>query len=997
MNDEKIFNNYYQTLNKAQKEAVDTIEGPVMVVAGPGTGKTTILGLRITNILRKTDISPENILALTFTNSGVVAMRKKLLEYIGDSAYRVNIFTFHSFAENIIKEHSFYFKKLEFANVITDLEKVQVLEKIIDGGDFEEIVSNYDVFSSLSNVKKAIDDLKQEGISPEELKNMIPEWKDALLRDESIYYKKKYGKHNAGDIKPTEEKKIEKIIAKVKEVQVVFEEYQKEIERRGLYDFSDMILYVLKELKQNENLKLDLQEKYQYLMVDEHQDTNDGQNQIIEYLTDAPHLDGHPNIFTVGDEKQSIYRFQGASSETFSHFQKIYKDVEIINLDQNYRSTKDILNSSRELILNSVPETVELESNIDFNRKIEYQEFSNYKFELLWLSQSIKDQIKKGLNPAEIAVIYRSNSDVLDIKNIFNLLSIPHTIISKDKLLDDKNILNLIYLLKTISNFNDSHSLAKSLFVDFLDFDSYDVVSILKKYNLISRKSNISLFEVISNKKHLEDLELQKKDLIVDFIKKLKDLKKKSENSTFTAFFKDFLNEIGYLDFMLQAKDNRDQLLKIDKLFDEIKKQAQNKKEYSLQDFVVFVDAYDKYNLDIETNNPEVVEGVKLMTAHKSKGLEFEAVYIFDATRKKWEKRRGVPSITLPIKDYKGDVNDERRLFYVAMTRAKKHLYISSSLTDWQGREQEKTQFLAEVGFGNLKITDTKKFEENNLDKLFLFIKKSEEEKSFWNKEYLKQRFLESKLSVTALNNYVKCPVRYLFRNLIRLPSDYTPSLLFGDLIHKSLESFFDESKKSEKILSKEELIKIFEEKIDNSSMYGNEYKRYKKRGEELLSEYFDQYNKEWSINISNEENISRDFILDNEEKITLHGIIDKICFVDKYGEGDIEIVDYKTGRTYSDKGKEDREALKRQIIFYHLLLDGYKEGKLHIKKATLDFLEKNKKGNFEPYNVDVSEEDRENLKETINQMAKEVTSGEFIEKGCGKRECQFCQLKKNI
>ena len=413
------FNEAYSSLNTAQKEAVDTIEGPVMVIAGPGTGKTQILTLRIARILLETDMKPENILALTFTNSGVRAMRERLNTYIGDEAYRVSIFTFHSYAEYVLKHYSAYFKKLEFANVITELEKTKILEDILNKHEFEKIVSTYDRFSSLKQVVGAINDIKQEGFSPEEFETLIPVWEKEMMESETMFYKRATGKYKVGDMKPTEKKKVEDRVIKAREVATVFSMYQSELRKKNLYDFSDMILAVLTELEQNENLKLDLQEQYQYLLVDEHQDTNEGQNKLIALLTDAEHLNSRPNLFTVGDEKQSIYRFQGASSESFSHFKHHYDDVKIIELEENYRSTAPILSASHQLIVNSIPEATELKSNQSDEKPISVREFSDYKFELLYVIEDIKTKIKAGVPADEIAVIYRSNKHLNEIKILF--------------------------------------------------------------------------------------------------------------------------------------------------------------------------------------------------------------------------------------------------------------------------------------------------------------------------------------------------------------------------------------------------------------------------------------------------------------------------------------------------------------------------------------------------------------------------------------------------
>jgi DNA helicase-2/ATP-dependent DNA helicase PcrA len=313
---EGIFEEKYKKLNIAQKEAVDAIEGPVMVIAGPGTGKTNILTLRIANILLKTDTAPENILALTYTTAGVISMREKLVEIIGDRAYRVNIFTFHAFCEHIIKEFPFYFEELGGARVIGDLERVEIIESIIKKNNFEHLVSFHDEFSFLNKIISGILSIKKEGLTPEEFINKLSSWKKELLSNEDSYYKKDYGEYKKGDLKPAEEEKINKKIERGRELGEIFSSYQEELKNKGLYDFSDMILYVLEELSKNKELKADVQEKYQYILIDEHQDTNQGQNNIIEFLTDEMHLEGKPNVFIVGDENNLFINFK-ASAETF--------------------------------------------------------------------------------------------------------------------------------------------------------------------------------------------------------------------------------------------------------------------------------------------------------------------------------------------------------------------------------------------------------------------------------------------------------------------------------------------------------------------------------------------------------------------------------------------------------------------------------------------------------------------------------------------------------
>lgn len=990
------FQEAYKKLNKEQKLAVDTIDGPVMVVAGPGTGKTKILTLRIANILDKTDTAPESILALTYTTAGVISMREKLLEIIGDRAYRVNIFTFHAFCEHLIKEFNFYFEQLEGARVIDDLERVELIENIIKENKFEHLISFHDEFSFLNKIVGGILAIKKEGLSPDEFINTLPVWRKELLASDEIFYKKDFGKYKKGEIKPAEEEKINKKIKKAEELGEIFSLYQKELKDKGLYDFSDMILYVREELSKNADFKSDVQEKYQYILVDEHQDTNEGQNTLIELLSDAPHLEGRPNIFTVGDEKQSIYRFQGASANTFSRFQNLYKEVESITLSDNYRSTKNILDGAHSLIVKSkgLENSTHLQSNLKENEKINVLEFSNYKFELLYLVNEIKSKIESGVSPSEIAVLYRANKNVSDIKTILDAFQIPYTIFSKDKILDDTNIKNLINILRVVSNPNDDHYLGKAMFSNFLKFDAYDVVLIIDKFRSLRKEEKKHIFAIIEDEKTLKEIGVKNIKDLLHFATIIKELKIESLNKSFPDFFKIFLEKIGYIKYMIGSIDSRTQLVKLDKFLDEIKRQNETKNDYNILDFVYFVDSFIKYNLDIKSTDPEIIEGVSLMTAHGSKGREFEHVYIINSTRKAWESRRGGGnSIALPIYQYDGDIEDERRLFYVAMTRAKKSLSISFARTDNEGKEHEESEFVKEIGSLFKEEKNMNSFEKKNIDKLSSFMNFEIKQESMFEPKYLKQLFFKRGLNVTALNNYFDCPLKYLYKNLIRIPDIYSVTLSFGSIIHESLESFFKLSSREGEILSKDFLLEEFEKSLSRGKMSEKDEEKSKIKGQNILSEYYDKYFSVWESRVKVEFGPKRNLKLNNQEVLELTGKIDKIEYLNEDFSGEVNLIDYKTGKPFSEKTKEEKLDYERQIIFYHLLLEEYDNGKLKINKSVLDFIEKNKKGEFEQYSFNVTKDHLDKLKEEINDFTDDVLSMKFLEKGCGKKDCEWCQI----
>ncbi|MEN9921715.1 MAG: hypothetical protein RLZZ517_693 [Candidatus Parcubacteria bacterium] len=991
---ENTFEKEYKRLNTEQKLAVDTIEGPVMVNAGPGTGKTQILTLRIGNILKQSDVGPENILALTFTNSGVYAMRERLRTYIGDSAYQVNIFTFHAFAEHIIKNFPAYFAQFEYAKVIDDLQKVKCIENILDEGSYVELIGKHDDYQKVKDITKAINTLKHEGYSVEQFKQVIPEWKKEMLDNPDIYYTRKFKQFNVGDIKPAEQEKIERKIRVAQEIVEVYEKYQEYLAKEHLYDFSDMIITVVSEIKQNENLKSEIQEQYQYILVDEHQDTNMGQNELIELLTDAEHLDGHPNIFTVGDEKQSIYRFQGASEQTFKHFNSIYRDITHIDLKQNYRSTQTILDASGAVIEHSIENAVALHSNTKENNPIQIGEFSNYKFELLYLAEDIKKKLENGVDPKEIAVLFRSNKHTEDIKNILALHKIPFTIFSRNSIFEDKDIQNIILLLRIILNPNDEESLGKVLFINFLNLDGYDAIKILQKRHSYKKEQNKTLFDILNDTRILEEIGVTSTEQFIEFSKIIRKSIIDIQNTRLIDFLKDFLQYIGYTKYMLESDLSRDKLFKIDKLFDEIKKQ-QAKGKFEITDFIILVDSYYAYHLDIENSDPEIESGVQLMTSHGSKGKEFEYVYIMNTTSKNWEKSRGFGGISLPVKAYQGDVHDERRLFYVSLTRAKKGLFVTYSFTDWEGKEQEKSRFITEIPNEYVENIDSENFEKKHISDISFFVQPIQHKKTIYDAQFIKELFLKRGLTVTALNNYLECPIKYFYKNLIQIPSGYSPILEYGNVMHGSLEKFFMRCKKEEKILPKKILIDLFKEGIEHSQMNDKEVKKYKDRGLDSLESWYESRSGEFKHLIDIERKVYRDFELSTGETIMLNGKLDKIEYLSSPLEGPIRIVDYKTGRPFSKKNKEEKEELKRQLAFYNLLLENYKDGVYYIKEAVLDFLEENDKGEHEQYAYTISEDELATLKRFVEDTAKEIMSGELLNKGCGKKDCEWCAFHR--
>ncbi len=342
----KGFDEAYKRLNKAQKEAVDTIEGPVMVIAGPGTGKTQILTLRIANILKETDTPPSGILALTFTEAGQKAMKMRLRSLIGSRADEVNVFTYHGFAASVIAEHSEHFPHLARARQMNDVEIESLLREILRQKKFAKLRPLGEPDLYLNSIIKSIGDCRKEAWTPDFVRERAEVSIDEVKNDPSSISSRGAAK---GQLKAEAEKRIEKL-KRTMLFADVYEEYEAKKREKKKIDFDDLIFELLQALEVDDLLLRLLQEKYLYLLVDEHQDTNNAQNLLIKKIADFYE---EPNLLVVGDEKQAIYRFQGASVQNFLEFQKIWPKMKIISLVDNYRSGQSILDASFGMIENN--------------------------------------------------------------------------------------------------------------------------------------------------------------------------------------------------------------------------------------------------------------------------------------------------------------------------------------------------------------------------------------------------------------------------------------------------------------------------------------------------------------------------------------------------------------------------------------------------------------------------------------------------------------------
>lgn len=1006
------FKKNYLALNKEQKEAVDTIEGPVMVIAGPGTGKTQILTLRIANILLKTQINPENILALTFSEAASFEMRDRLSKIIGTPAYRTEISTFHSFANSIIKNYPEEFPTLLSSESITELEQIELIEKLISKLALKLLKPFGEPLYFLKDILQAINDLKKEGIDPEELAVAIKKQEIDFENTDDLYHEKgKYGPKvcddgvvTKGEMKGVYQS-LKKDIEKTKEFLEIFKNYQKSLMEERKYDFNDMLLQAVKVLQTNRPLLLRIQEKFQYILVDEHQDTNASQNKLIELVASFYET---PNLFVVGDEKQAIYRFQGASLENFLYFKKIYPKAKLINLTKNYRSHKIILDASggfieKNISANILPQKKLLAESVLKKEKIQIAALADYHMEYEFIASDIAGKFKKSLKNISVAVLARRNMDLLPLSQSLERRGIKFIIQADLNIIKDLQIQKLLILLEAIGNPFDEVFLLKVMHLDFLGLEPIDVYKILN----YSKKEKIAFIEIIGkiNKTLTKELSLENPGAVINFYKKYKEWIKLEGNIAFDDLFVKIVNESGFREYLLKLNDRYSVLNKLTGLFDEIKKHINKNPEFNLQDFLRFLQTIEKHKISLQASQENSLEdGVRLLTVHKAKGLEFDFVYIINCFDSRWgnSKKRGA-KIKIPWEYFgqniKADISfeeieDERRLFYVGITRAKQGLCLSYSKFGIDGKEQLPSQFLSEIEprfFQQINVSDFEK----SFDKSELFNESRKIIIDPKNEQYLRSIFLEKGLSATGLENFLRCPWKYFFRNLVALPDVKSKQLIFGTAIHFALESFI--KLRNARKLDATFMVNKFNESLDGAGLLEKERTEVAEKGKKALGLLYEKVIPTWPKNIQSELQIKGVRLSDN---VILNGRIDMIEPLTKGGL--VRVHDFKTGKIKSRSqidGSSEKSKYNyfRQLTFYKMLLDRYKEGIFNMHEGVIDFVEPDEKERFRSEVFAVTNKDVKGLEELIEQTADQIMNLKFWDKKCDDEVCEYCKLAEMV
>ncbi|PIR44885.1 MAG: hypothetical protein COV10_02305 [Candidatus Vogelbacteria bacterium CG10_big_fil_rev_8_21_14_0_10_51_16] len=988
------FEKQYKALTPTQREAVDAIEGPVMVVAGPGTGKTQILTLRIANILQKTDTAPEQILALTFTESGVLAMRRRLLSFIGEAAYSVAIHTFHGFCNTVIARFSAHFPALVGSETISELDRILLMQKVFDEVRPESLSSFRSPYHYVSKALSAISNCKRENISPDALEARAAERLAAITSAPDYRHEK--GAHKGkvcGEYKKEEEQ-----LVRVSDLGSLYHDYEAALAEAQTYDFDDMILAVVRTLESDVDLKLILQEEYQYLLADEHQDANGAQNRVLELMAD---FHSNPNIFVVGDEKQAIYRFQGASLANFLSFREHYPEARLVSLIDNFRSPQAVLDLAHGFIGNESasplprPRLLSLTKIAGETRLVTLTDPDQ---EAAWVAEDTKVKIKAGAVPEEIVLFTRTNKELARFGAALARLGVPYSLETKEDVLDDPLIERLLLLLRAVADFGEESALVRAMHVDTLQIDELAIYELA----LRAAKERQPLVSLACSPTAPPD--------ILSFCKKLKGWASFGANHSMAELVSLVVREAELLpDFLARPEV----LAKLRVLLTFLEEHQRTHRTARLAELLESLRLMDEYNI-LKASGSALPGRVQLMTAHRGKGLGFRHVYITGLQDGVWGSRQSKTTFKIPgiAPTTKAEEEaDERRLFYVAMTRVKESLTLSYAESREDGKEAFLSMYLSELDESLLRKEKVASSLELATARFAPPMEEQPDKKEF--QRFVRETLLERGLSVTHLNNYLECPWRWFYRNLLRVPEPQNKHLMFGNAVHATLQWFFDartqgkisdiryqmssdlQSKQSG-MPGKPELLARLERELARQAFTETELVDAEREGAKALAGYYDEYVHAWTSDIENEKAV--DVILKIEGlDIPLNGKLDKI---EKRDDGTVNVVDYKTGKPKSEnfilgKTADSNGDYHRQLVFYKLLLDRYEDGRYKMTTGEIDFVEPDKKsGKYKKLTFEITKGETRELEELVKKSVEEMLSLSFWNKRCDDKLCEGCSLR---
>ena len=932
--------------NSKQQQAIDILNGQVMLLAGPGTGKTFTVIHRIEKMLAD-GVEPSSILCLTFSDAAASEMRQRLIKKMGVIASAVDIYTYHSFCNDLIKTYPDKFEMTSGVKLITDAEKISIMKECIDDANLEFFVpSRADRYFFTKNFISYVEKLKTQRVSKDEYMACIdtnpmlmPRYKEL----ESEIYEREQAGNTKNKTRYNELEKIKTNIEKAKELWTLFELYSAKMINKNLIDFSDMINLVLTSFEEDSQFLSEVSNKYKYFLVDEYQDTNDLQNQIIFNLLDG---NNEKNIFVVGDDDQIIYGFQGAKSDNIENFLTKYPNTTVICLEENNRSTQTILDFSN-LIVNQ--DENRLENNLYFkekyniskkltaknpkiivkDKKIKRIQFGEILQEFNYIVDDIKTLIESDFAPktdedkidySQIAIISKKRAELQTFAELLKGKNIPFQIDEGKSIFAIRSTILIYFYIKAMNNYlTSSDKLFGLLLSEPFKIDQQDYNKILEEKRLWKKDESSDFITLMRNLNGWKNPEK-----ITKFLETFDYLQDYASSNNLRNTVVEIINRTGLLTYFYKSGKNRSEnLAGIRKIISEATDFQNSDSTKNLSDFVKYLDDCFENEIDINLDKDSVVQNaVQLMTYHGSKGREFEYVYLPNLISSIWEDFRMLGEYKLitedvPDKDAAQAKKDSEllKLLFVGITRAKHTLTISFADSN-NGKAQQITKYLEPTANYDF---DSEQFECSADDLTTEFYRSVssdvfDNQKAFKNE--IEERVKSVVLSPSRLNDYLSCPRKFFYVKVLGIDVEEADwdGANFGTLIHSLLERAVKVAKESA-YPTLEEILEKFRLGIDGMKFSSEAKKeKYFKQGQKLLINYYPYFSQ---IPISRITDIEFSFYGVDVDGDFITGKIDRI---EKNSDGTFELYDYKTGNYSSEKKiapNEEKQNYFNQLCFY--------------------------------------------------------------------------------
>ena len=969
--------------NKQQQKAIDLLNGPVMLLAGPGTGKTFTIIERIKNILSK-GVEPEKILCLTFTDAAATEMKKRIEKELNVVSCGVQIFTYHGFCCSLIEEFPDDFEIPSNYKIITDpISKAFIKECIDEINPVYFRTDKNDPYFYINKIKHRISAIKQNRLSKKDFFLNLErnkDWMPEVKRIEEIIDDVEQGR-NKRYKKPPYDKRDDalKKVEQAKELWTFYELYQSKLNAQRYLDFNDMINMVLERFEANQSFLHDIANRYEYIMVDEYQDTNKSQNEIVFALSHASETE---NVFVVGDDDQIIYRFQGAKLDTIEKYLKEFPKTKIICLTENMRSTQSILDAARGVIAQDPLSLVNSHSFVDdegnpinknltaMNKEVtdkekpvRFYKYADMMMEQLEIVKEIealvnsedcpKDKDTGEKKYSEIAILTRSNAEAEAFAELLKLRNIPY------ELKEGKDIFTIpaVNMLYFYAQFLINPEMYSHRIFELLVSKPFDVHP--KDYQVLYEEvsKGKTFIEVLRNIDKNRFIEPEKFENFLATYDYLSEYKTK-ENIKNTIL--EIGSKTGIFDYYLNTSINRtENIAGIKKFIDEAVGFSEIFKTGFIEIFFEYLQSILDDDEKICTDKaPVTLNAVQLCTYHGSKGREFEYVYLPTLETKKWESSSKSVRAEIPLdeSEYKTDdelknevkPSDMTKLLYVAMTRAKHTLRMS--YPEKSGTSPKKpTKYIVAIQDMLEKEPEVFEYDENSywmqVNELIL---KSEYDYKKEFCEMIDAKLKDRKFSPSAINTYLKCPRQYLYEKILGLKvKDGNPNFAsYGSAVHKACENAMEFLMKNKTHPDKAQFIKWFKDELATLPMESYEQRQiFIGRGEKALDEYYCQI-----LNTVPSQLVAQEFPISYvfEDGTEFYGIIDRI---DVCEDGTIAIYDYKTGNNKNSAIKidGDHEDYYNQMAWYKYIYEKSTGKKVSITKFLYpeDFQSKNNGVNY--------------------------------------------------